>query len=714
MKPIFIATFIILFYSSLFAIKIDLTKEEKAFIKSNPKVTIGMMEDFTPFTYTLNNKHIGYEHDLLKMISNRTGLEFEKKMDIWSEIYNSFKDKKVDMISSISYKKSREPFTSYTSSYYDIPIMIFVKDDFGDYSGLNSLKGKKVGVLKDVFYIKDLQEHGGMDLVVFRSYQDIVDALVFGKIDALIQNLTNINFLIKKNVYTNLKLVGELNLPTIKKEDLRFGINPDKPLLASIVQKALTTITKEEKEELVNKWIGSIKEYGGGHIELNETETAYIDTKTIKYCIDPHWMPFEGLDSNGEHTGMSADYYNLFKKILSAKFELVKTSSWQECLELIGQKKCDMAALSTITEDRKKHLNFTTPYLEVPSVIATRVDVPFINELIELEGEKIGITKGYAFLDILREKYPSLDFVEVENIDDGLEKVIDKELFAYIDTLASIGYKFQTRYFGELKIAGKLSQNWKLSVAVRNDDIMLLHILQKAINSISNELHRDILNKWVSIKYEKGVNYELVWKVVAGALMLLSLVIYWNRKITKANKLLIEAQKDIEEKNKELAKLAITDKLTNLYNRAKLDEMLQLEIDRSERFNHSFGITIVDIDHFKKVNDEYGHLKGDKVLIEIAKILKNHVRKTDFVSRYGGEEFMIICPESDLQGIYKLMENIRINIEDHPFEDIGKQTASFGITMFKKGDKPESIIARADKALYKAKNSGRNKIESDI
>ncbi len=714
MRLLIISTFLFLFYSNSLANNISFTKEEKSFLKSNPKVTIGMMADFTPFTYTLNDQAIGYEHDLLKIISKRTGLVFEKKMDIWSGIYNAFKDKKVDMISSISYKKYREPFTSYTSSYYDIPIMIFVKDDFGDYSGLNSLKGKKVGVLKDVFYIKDLQEHGGMELVVFESYQDIIDALVFGKIDALIQNLTNINFLIKKNVYTNLKLVGELNLPTIKKEDLRFGINPDKPLLASIVQKALSTITKEEKEELVNKWIGSIKEYGGGHIELNETETAYIDTKTIKYCIDPHWMPFEGINSNGEHKGMSADYYKLFEKILKAKFEFVKTSSWQECLELIGQKRCDMAALSTVTEDRKKYLNFTTPYLEVPSVIATRVDVPFINELIELEGEKIGITKGYAYLEILREKYPSLDFLEVENIEDGLEKVIDKELFAYIDTLASIGYKFQTRYFGELKIAGKLSQNWKLSVAVRNDDLMLLKIMQKAINSISNELHRDILNKWVSIKYEKGVNYELVWKVATTALILISLVIYWNRKITKANKLLREAQKDIEEKNKELAKLAITDKLTNLYNRAKLDEMLQLEIDRSERFNHSFGIAIADIDHFKKVNDEYGHLQGDKVLIEIANILKNHVRKTDFVSRYGGEEFMIICPESDLQGISKLMDNIRINIENHPFEDIGNQSASFGITMFKKGDTPETITARADKALYKAKNGGRNKIESDI
>ncbi len=702
----------ILFYLSINAIAepIKLTKDEKNFIASHPIIKVGMMPDFAPFSYYIKNTPVGFEHDILKIISKRTGLEFEKKIDNWSTIYNAFKDKKIDMISSISYKNYRVPFTTFTSSYYDIPIMIFVRDDFGEYKGVKSLAGKRVGVLKDVFYIKELENIGTMNLVYYNNYTELIEALVFGKIDALIQNLTNINYLIKKNLYSNLKLASELILPNTKKEDLRFGIQPSEPLLGSIIQKALDTITKKEKEDLVNKWIGSIKEYKGGHIELNKEERAYLNTNVIKYCINPDGMPLEGLNDKDEHSGMSSDYYNLFEKMLSAKFQLVKTKNWNESITFIKEHKCDMLALGMETRERRKYLNFTSSYLTVPLVVATRVDVPFINQILDLEGEKIGIIKGDAFVKILRQKYPSLNLVEVEDIKEGLDKVKNGELFAYIDTLASIGYEFQQKYFGELKIAGKISENLKLSIAVVKEDKILLDVLQKAVNKITNEMHREIFSKWVPIKYQKGIDYDLVWKISIGAILFIMLVVYWNRKIIKTNNLLKEAQKDIKIKNKELEKLAITDKLTNLYNRRKLDELLQNELNRCERFNHTFGIAILDIDYFKKVNDTFGHQVGDKVLIEISNILKKHIRKTDFVGRFGGEEFVIICPESQKDGIHNLIENIRIDIANYDFKNVGKVTASFGIAMLKENDSIEALLKRADVALYEAKNAGRNRV----
>lgn len=711
MKRLIIQSIFMMYLSvQLFAQSIDLTQQEKEYISNNPIVKVGIMPDFTPFSYYIKNTPVGFEHDLLKIIADKTGLEFENHIDKWTNIYNSFKNKEVDIITSISYKKYREPFTTFTSAYYEIPIMIFVRDDFGEYKGLKSLQDKKVGVLKDVFYIKELEKLNTMNLVYYDNYADLTKDLVFGKIDALIQNLTNINYLIKENLYTNLKLASELTLPNTKKEDLRFGVQPEKPLLSSILQKALNSITDKEKEELVNKWIGSIKEYMGGHIELNKNEIAYLNTNTIKYCINPDGLPFEGLNEAGEHSGMSLDYYHLFERMLSAKFELVKTKSWNESVDFIMEHKCDMLALAMETSERKKHLNFTSSYLEVPLVVATRVNVPFINNILDLDGEKIGIIKGDAFVKILRQKYPSLDIIEVENIYDGLDRVKEGELFGFIDTLASIGYEFQKKYFGELKIAGKISENLKLSIAVDKTDTILLNILQKATNNITNELHREIFTKWIPIKYQKGIDYNLVWEISLSAIFLIILVVYWNRKITRTNTLLIEAKKDIEQKNKELEKLAITDKLTNIYNRRKLDEMLEHELNRSQRFKHTFAVVILDIDHFKKVNDTYGHQEGDKVLIQIANILKTHIRKTDIVGRFGGEEFVIICPESHQENVYNLIEKIRLYIENYTFENIGNITASFGITMLQENDTEEALLKRADDALYKAKNNGRNQV----
>ncbi|RXJ91543.1 diguanylate cyclase [Arcobacter sp. CECT 8983] len=690
---------------------ITFTDKEKEFIKNNPLVKIGMMPDFTPFSYYIKTTPVGFEHELLNILSKRTGLIFEKNFAKWTDIYTAFKNKELDVITSISYKEYREPFTTFTSSYYDIPIMIFVRDDFGEYLGIKSLEGKKVGVLKDVFYIKELEKIKNINLIYYDTYEELTKDLVFGQIDALMQNLTNINYLIKKNLYSNLKLASELTLPNTKKEDLRLGVNPEKPLLSSILQKGLNSITKKEKEQLVRKWIGSISEYKGGHVELNSEEKDYLNTKTIKYCINPDGMPFEGLDENGLHSGISSDYYSLIEKILSAKFELVKTDNWNESITFVKEGRCDMLALGMETYDRKKYLNFTSSYLHVPLVVATKVDVPFINHILDLEGEKIGIIKGDAFVKILRQKYPSLDLVEVEDITKGLDKVKSGELFGFIDTLAGIGYEFQKEYFGELKIAGKINETLELSMAVVKEDTTLLHILQKTIDSMTNEVHREIFGNWIPIKYQKGMNYELVWKVVLGSIIFILLITYWNRKVIKTNRLLEEAKKDIELKNKELEKLATTDKLTNLYNRRKIEELMQIEINRSERFNHNFGLAIVDIDKFKKVNDTYGHQIGDIVLKEIADILDNNRRKTDFVGRYGGEEFVIICPESTVDGVVRLMELFKEKISSHEFTKVKNKTASFGVTMSQKGDTIESILKRADDALYRAKENGRNRIE---
>ncbi len=521
------------FFIGATAEAIDFTEEEKEYIAANPKVTVAMMPDFTPFTYYIENTPVGFEHDLLKIISKKTGLYFEKIFSNWSINYNAFKNKEVDMITSISYKKFREPFTIFTSAYYEIPIMIFVRDDFGEYSGIDSLENKKVGVLKDVFYIKELEEMNTMDLVYYDTYEELTEDLVFGKVDALLQNLTNINYLIKKHSYTNIKLASELSLKNTKREDLRFGVQIEKPLLSTIMQKGLDSITKKEKEKLINKWMGSIQEYAGGHIELSHNEIAYLDKNTIKYCINPSGLPFEGLNDEEEHVGMSADYYSLFERMLSAKFKLVRTDNWNDSINHIKQEKCDMLALGMETHARKEYLNFTSHYIEVPLVVATRVDVPFINNILDLEGEKIGIIRGDAFVNILRLKYPSLTLVEVDNINQGLDKVKNEELFAYVDTLASIGYEFQSEYFGELKIAGKISEDLKLSIAVVKKDQVLLNILQKAVNNLTNEKHREILTKWVPIKYQSQVDYTMLWAVLLGAFFVVGLIFYWNMMVVK-------------------------------------------------------------------------------------------------------------------------------------------------------------------------------------
>lgn len=168
--------------------------------------------------------------------------------------------------------------------------------------------------------------------------------------------------------------------------------------------------------------------------------------------------------------------------------------------------------------------------------------------------------------------------------------------------------------------------------------------------------------------------------------------------------------KELHEKNKLLVKLSTTDQLTKLYNRVKLDETFENEINRASRYKKEFSILLIDIDFFKSVNDVFGHQVGDSVLVEFADIMKNSIRKIDILGRWGGEEFLIICPNTASKGAIALAENIRKKIQSHLFAVVGNKTVSIGVSTYMPDDTEEKMVERADKALYSAKNDGRNQV----
>lgn len=172
--------------------------------------------------------------------------------------------------------------------------------------------------------------------------------------------------------------------------------------------------------------------------------------------------------------------------------------------------------------------------------------------------------------------------------------------------------------------------------------------------------------------------------------------------------LLEELQKSNFLKQKELESLAMKDKLTGLYNRVKLDEVLLNELEKSKRYQHHFGIILFDIDFFKRVNDTYGHQVGDEVLIDVATTVNSMIRSSDILFRWGGEEFIIICFELNKNAIELISQNIRKKIESMQHTKIDKLTISLGVTLNNQEDNAQSIIKRADEALYLAKHSGRN------
>lgn len=170
----------------------------------------------------------------------------------------------------------------------------------------------------------------------------------------------------------------------------------------------------------------------------------------------------------------------------------------------------------------------------------------------------------------------------------------------------------------------------------------------------------------------------------------------------------ITQRKQAEE---EIHLLATTDSLTGIANRREFSAILTREIDRAKRYAVPLSLVMYDLDYFKHVNDTFGHDAGDYVLQAVTALVKEHIRANDVVSRWGGEEFMVLMPQSDLASARNAAEKLRLAISSYQFDKVGQLTVSFGVTAFEPQDDLNSLLKRVDDALYRAKERGRNRVE---
>ncbi len=187
-----------------------------------------------------------------------------------------------------------------------------------------------------------------------------------------------------------------------------------------------------------------------------------------------------------------------------------------------------------------------------------------------------------------------------------------------------------------------------------------------------------------------------------------------NKKISlienkELRKKLRKLSKEVHKATSEIYEKAIHDGKTGLYNNHFFQTVLEIELEKARRNQENLSIYMVDIDFFKKLNDTYGHLIGDELLIRLAKVIMKNIRKSDIASRFGGEEFIILLPKSCINKAKKFAVRLNSAIKKDPLLKKYNLTTSGGLTEYQKGDTPHGIMERADKGLYHAKNQGRDR-----
>jgi polar amino acid transport system substrate-binding protein len=458
-----------------------------------------------------------------------------------------------------------------------------------------------------------------------------------------------------------------------------------------------------------------------GRLGLTEDERLFLNQyRTLRVGVDRYWAPFDFINEHERHAGIAADYLDLLSKRLGVAFAIEAGDSWPDVLNMLRARDLDMLVMAANTPERSSYAHFTRPYIRSPMVMVTDNTQDFLGDVSVLKGKKVLVVEGYASHEWLKIHRPDIELLTVSSTLEGLKKISNGEAFAFVDNLASVGYLIKKEGLSNLKISGQLPTSFDLGVGVRSDWPLMRSIMQKALDSISPQEHAAIYDKWVSIDFETKVDYSRVAPVIIGLLIVVLLIgLYsWrlrflHRQLKHFNSELNQAREQLLQQNKMLERLSITDKLTGVYNRHKLDSVLKEQISIAQRYKRPLSVVLFDLDHFKQVNDTYGHLVGDVVLQTFAKSVLDTVRRSDVFGRWGGEEFMLICPETTLQQAVDLANKIRLMLSAQRFEQGFVQTMSAGVAEVKEDLNPDPLITLCDNLLYQAKSQGRNRVVAE-
>ncbi len=397
--------------------------------------------------------------------------------------------------------------------------------------------------------------------------------------------------------------------------------------------------------------------------------------------VTSKWPPFHMLE-NGHLYGIGIDFWKLIAKKAKLKYKFHLVNSWSDVLKNIKTKKADLTIDTSDTSDREKYALFSKPYVSFPLAIICRNGENFnsINDI-----KSIALGKNYTAEKLMKKHYPNLNYIETNTTFDALKLVKEKKAQCAVDILPVILWTINKNHFMNLQLAFKTPFDFNVQIMVKKNSPGLVAKINRAIDEITPHEKNQILKKYLNtvIIQKSSVNKYILLGILSVIIIIILIIVFIGGK-----------------KFKKIKKEAFYDELTGILNRRGL-------LDKIKNIKNG-SVLFFDIDHFKKINDTYGHEFGDYVLKEIGEILKNTFRNSDIVGRWGGEEFIVILSDTDYENALKLAERLRKIIENYYFKGI-KVTISVGVSEYK-GHLAESL-KKADEALYEAKNSGRNNIK---
>lgn len=440
------------------------------------------------------------------------------------------------------------------------------------------------------------------------------------------------------------------------------------------------------------------------NIRLTPIEKAWLEKNhRVKVAVKSGWMPIEFKLESNKHRGLSIDYLDKIGKLLHIDFTVVNYT------DHINSEQVDI--ISGISNSNLKETQFqliNQPFLTFPFAIYTNKNIKRntkISSLEDLNDLTVAVFKSGTIGQKLREHYPKIKLIYVDIADEALEELRLGNVDAYVGNEMIIDYHIIIHRFKFVEKSGLTPFTSTVSMAVRKDLPVLASILSKGLVAIGPN-NKELLNKW---KINDNKYNEVLIAAFSIIFIIFLLVLFRIYRLKQVNKKLNS------ESQQQIWYQANFDHLTSLPNRHLLKNRLEQAQERADRSKLPIGILFIDLDGFKKVNDQSGHSVGDKLLIEAANRISACVRSEDTAARVGGDEFVVVLSDiKTMSGLENTCQRI-LNALKKPFtldNDVFYISASIGVTIYP-GDSnnPEELLNYADQAMFEAKKLGRNRFQ---
>jgi polar amino acid transport system substrate-binding protein len=429
------------------------------------------------------------------------------------------------------------------------------------------------------------------------------------------------------------------------------------------------------------------------NILLSDEDSKYLENNNFTLYVEDNKIPFSFKITN-QLKGIEIDFWNLISKKLSKPLNIEETINNQ--IFSIFSNTIKAKFIYSFEKKNTSGYLLTDSVAQVPIALITKNDKNFITNLSTLKNIQIGVINNLEIISTLQKEYPKINFIGIDSIDFALMKLEKNEIFALIDNMYTISHKINKNNLNNIKINTLLNHKLNIYLQSEEKNRLFINILNSAINRFTQDDRNNILNNYQFIFYPKTIDIYFIAKIIIPFILLLIIFMYFNFKLKKE----IKKRKEIE---KQLSELANKDGLTNIYNRRRIEELCEIEIIRNKRYKSDLSIIFFDINDFKDINDNIGHHLGDEVLIKISDIINKNIRNIDFIGRWGGDEFLIILPQTTLSQTKNIVCNLENLLKEIEFSDSITVTCSFGIANYEKGDTLDSLLKKADESMYEQK-----------